>query len=286
MNAIEFFSNIENITCNTLHLLDTSTEKQFPPHKRLPEAIRLYIMKTIQNSIKFSYNITIKCSTKEIELCDICPRQHFAATYKGNNEVNIWDLTTGNLFHTIQNAGNVGAIAFNPDNDYLFIGENTHRQITAWSLNSKQKVYEFNSCKSDKYNIEHIELYKIKSNLVLMSVFMKSKDYDATILNQWTITPQEYSYAGEISQICRHYEAPTKIVKGCYQVKNPKHWSTSILNIEKHNCPTFNLCQQAIKSIASDEDVAKIKAYPEYKTLTILAKNILEHDIQERRKKL
>src|SRR5688500_6766387 len=71
-DAMTYFSDIENITCNTLQLMDGSPQPQSTPLiSKISTEIRSYIIKSAQKNLNRSYDIMLK-NNSDIKLCDIC----------------------------------------------------------------------------------------------------------------------------------------------------------------------------------------------------------------------
>ena len=66
-------------------------------------------------------------------------------SFRGNNKMQLWNLTTGEELSIFQQDDHIGgsAVAFSPDNNIIAVGK--RREIQAWHINTSVELFQLNS---------------------------------------------------------------------------------------------------------------------------------------------
>lgn len=280
-DAIEYFSKLEYIDCNTLALMDNPQE---PPQLRLlPENIRSRIMKDAHKNLHETYHIHIN-SSSPIKLCNISATKHMAVTYNEKKEIQLWNLRNNKSSFTIANMPNVTALAFNNFNAQLFIGcskKNDPPTVHIWNLESQKIDSSFTPCQSSR-EIEQIQSAKLSTTSFLISVYLKEHEgTHSHTITQWITSEDGNKHIQFLSNLKGYHEY---IKQDCYETRNPKYkgsFATSKLVISNKVCMPLYFCLQAAKSVINQKDGEKIMNSLSYNSLSEYEKEFIQKKIKD-----
>ncbi len=282
-DALDYFSifakkNVDTVACDTLQYVEDSTQKQpILQLNQLPQAIKAYLMKTVYNKIDHSYIITLKTGS-DIHLCDVCPKKHLAATYHANKNIYIWDLKK-NTHEDFVKSCFVKVIVFNPYEPQLVIGRQEKDRIEPvieiWNLENKQLIHKL-IFKDYEYDLLDINFSNKTDGKYIISAGLER------LMHQWILEEEKCSDVGGISGIKAYPRNNDNVKKGCYTIDcTDSIFGKSQVTITKKRRKLF-LCEQAVKSLTKQEDIAKITLSQSYKPLTELERAVITKAINEK----
>ena len=280
--AIEYFitlarEDLDNVTINTLELIDDSTELQsITQLNKLPAAIKKYVMNYAYRSIIHPYDIILTGHTKAINFFDISAASHHAITSsKLENRLCLWDLTNGKLLYSFPRYAD--CLTFNLDGSKVAEATNNINgtNISVWQTTSPKSIVqaelgrEIREIKYLFYGTNDV-LFICNGNQYrpLFATIKFNNELNKLELTSLTRFPINISFLDALSLFRTALPCAYR-TRDPYLSKN----ADSDLTITKLNCPDLYLCQQAVKNSPSSAHL--IKNLPVFQKLTEFEQNMI-----------
>jgi hypothetical protein len=291
--AINYFSqyartNRDAVTYETIDIIDNPKLQQpVTQLNSLAQPIKNYIMQRTQDRCRLTYDISLthRCM---VRLFIIHPTTDRAVTHSTDNQLRIWDLTTGKIIMNFQEKNALVLIQFNQDGSLMATAvayklkhndQMKSRIKIRDPLSQGRPLYTF----TQDARVYHINFMQFPSQNIIATFAQEEYDRKDRILTLWQCNDEQkfikHSCSGPLpwrgDEIIEFFSDREKY-EGYLDEEDEK-----IVLITKKKCPALYLCKQAIENHDCVDSLNDIKQKQPYQRLTEYEKELIQKDIKE-----
>lgn len=290
--ALNYFSNLtrnnrDAVTYKTIDIID---QQPIPQLKSVALPIKNYIMQQVQDKCKLTYDIDLT-HTHTVRLFAVHPTTDRAVTHSTDNQLRIWDLTTGSMISNFTEKDPIVLIQFNADGSlmataapYTTRNHEVKSHIKIRKVLSEPPLDTF----TQNNRVYHINFMQDSSNNnnILATFAQEEKNIHGRsdrILTMWQRNDeQKFAQFGSSSPLPWRGDTLIEFLSdkekydGCINDENDK-----IVRITKKKCAALHLCKQTIENNDCLNSLTNIKQKQVYLQLTEYEKKLIKKDITE-----